>query len=301
MAIFKECLTSHWSKGVPHNTFLGNIVTRLSIENNIKLNNGVLIPVLGLGVYQTRSGRETHDAALHALRMGYRHFDTAKFYRNEKDVATAVRESGISREQIFITTKLWNDDQGYDKTIRACHESLKRMELPYIDLYLIHYPVRKIRMDSWRAMETLYEEGKCRAIGVSNYTERHIEELLQSSKIVPAVNQVEFHPYLYQKELLDFCHKNQIHVEAYSPLTKGKKLNDPKLATIAARYKKSSAQLLIRWALQHGLIVLPKSSHAERIRENADVFDFEISSDDMESLNNLHRNYRVAWDPSNEP
>ena len=273
----------------------------LSLESKKELNNGVLIPVLGLGVYQTRSGGETHDAVLQALHNGYRHIDTAKFYRNEKDVAAAVLESGISREHVFITTKLWNDDHGYDKTIRAFHESLKQLNMSYVDLYLIHYPVRKLRMDSWRAMETLYEEGKCRAIGVSNYTVRHIEELLQLSKIVPAVNQVEFHPFLYQKELLDFCHANKIHVAAYSPLTKGKKLGDPKLDAIAARYNKSPAQLLIRWALQHGLIVLPKSSQAERIRENADVFDFEISHEDMETLNNFHCNYRVAWDPSNEP
>lgn len=273
----------------------------LSIESKIKLNNGVMIPAIGLGVYQARAGGETHDAVLHALKAGYRHIDTAKFYANEKDIASALKQTTVPREHIFITTKLWNDDHGYDKTIKACNESLKQLGIPFVDLYLIHFPVRKLRLDSWRALETLYEEGKCRAIGVSNYTIRHIQELLEKSKITPAVNQVEFHPYLYQKELLDFCHTHHIRIEAYSPLTKGKKLNDPKLMEMASRYHRSSAQILIRWALQHGLIVIPKSTHAERIRENADVYDFEISAEDMDVLNSFHCNYRVAWDPSNEP
>ncbi len=273
----------------------------LSIRSEVTLNNGVMIPLLGLGVYQTGSGAETRNAVLHALHNAYRHIDTAKFYGNEKDVSAAVRQSGIPREQVFITTKLWNNDHGYDKTIRACHEGLKRLDMPYVDLYLIHYPVRHLRSDSWRALETLYNEGKCRAIGVSNYTIRHIEELLQTAHVVPAVNQVEFHPYLFQKELLEFCHAHRIRVEAYSPLTKGRKLNDPKLSDIAAKYQKSPAQILIRWALQHDLIVLPKSSRPERIRENAQVFDFMISPEDMQFLNNLNCNFRVAWDPTNEP
>ncbi|MBL7960462.1 aldo/keto reductase, partial [bacterium] len=264
---------------------------QLTIESKIKLNNGVLIPAIGLGVYQARAGWETRNAVLHALKAGYRHIDTAKFYANEKDVAIALNESAVPREHIFITTKLWNDDHGYDKTIKACSESLKRLGLNYVDLYLIHFPVRKLRHESWRAMETLLAEGKCRAIGVSNYTIRHMDELLQKSKTVPAVNQVEFHPYLYQKELLEFCHTNNIRMEAYSPLTKGKKLNDPKLEAVAKRYNKSSAQVLIRWALQHGLIVIPKSTQEERIRENADVYDFIISPEDMDLLNSFHCNY----------
>ncbi|KAB2878874.1 aldo/keto reductase [bacterium] len=273
----------------------------LSIESKIKLNNGVLIPAIGLGVYQARAGGETRDAVLHALNAGYRHIDTAKFYANEKDIAAALKQTNIPREHIFVTTKLWNNDHGYDNTIKACSESVKQLGLSFVDLYLIHFPVRKLRHDSWRALETLHEEGKCRAIGVSNYTIRHIDELLQKNKIVPSVNQVEFHPYLYQKKLLEFCHLHHIRIEAYSPLTKGKKLNDPKLTEIAKRYNKSSAQILIRWALQHGLIVIPKSSHADRIRENCDVYDFEISASDMALLNSFHCNFRVAWDPTNEP
>ena len=273
----------------------------MSIESRIKLNNGVLIPAIGLGVYQADAGSETQNAVFHALQTGYRHIDTAKFYGNEKDLPAAIKRSGIPREHVFITTKLWNNDHGYDKTIKACHQSLKQLGMPYMDLYLIHYPVRKLRHESWRAMETLYEEGKCRAIGVSNYTIRHLEELLQTSKTVPAVNQVEFHPYLYQKELLDFCRTRNIRIEAYSPLTKGKILNDPKLLDMALRYNKSAAQILIRWSLQHELIVLPKSTRPDRIRENADVFDFEISAEDMNALNNFHCDYRIAWDPTNEP
>ena len=260
-----------------------------------------MIPAIGLGVYQSQSGGETRNAVLHALKAGYRHIDTAKFYANEKDVAVALKETNIPREHIFITTKLWNNDHGYDKTIKACSESLKQLGLSFVDLYLIHFPVRKLRHESWRALETLLAEGKCRSIGVSNYTIRHIDELLQKSKTVPAVNQVEFHPYLYQKELLEYCHTNNIRMEAYSPLTKGKKLNDPKLEAVAKRYKKSSAQVLIRWALQHGLIVIPKSTQEVRIRENADVYDFIISHEDMDLLNSFHCNYRVAWDPTNEP
>lgn len=273
----------------------------LSIDSKIKLNNGVLIPALGLGVYQADAGIETQNAVVHALKAGYRHIDTAKFYGNEKDLPVAIKRSGIPREHVFVTTKLWNSDHGYDKTIKACNKSLTQLGMPFVDLYLIHFPVRTLRHESWRAMETLYEEGKCRAIGVSNYTVRQLEELLQTSKIVPAVNQVEFHPYLYQKELLDFCHKHHVRLEAYSPLTKGKRLNDPKLTDVAKHYNKSNAQILIRWALQHELIVLPKSTRPERIKENANVFDFEISAEDMITLNNFHCNLRVAWDPTNEP
>lgn len=272
----------------------------LSIETKVKLNNGVMIPALGLGVYQSHSGSETRGAVLQALKTGYRHIDTAKFYANEKDVASGLKDAGVPREHVFITTKLWNDDHGYDNTVKACHESLKQLGLPYIDLYLIHYPVHKLRSESWRALETLHEEGKCRAIGVSNYTIRHLDELLQTCKTVPAVNQVEFHPYLFQKELLDFCRSHKIQLVAYSPLTKGKKLKDPKLMEVAARYNKSPAQVLIRWSLQHGLIVIPKSSHADRILENADVFDFDISPDDMERLNSFHCNYHTSWDPTNQ-
>lgn len=273
----------------------------LTITSTLPLNNGVTIPRFGLGVWRSRPGEETAHAVQHALKSGYRHIDTAHFYKNEKDVGEAVRRSGIPREQIFVTTKLWNDDHGYDRALRACDDSLNKLGFSNVDLYLVHFPVREKRKDSWRALETLCRDGKCRAIGVSNYTIRHLEELLSHANVVPAVNQVEFHPWLYQKDLVEFCRQHGILVEAYSPLTKGQKVNDPELMTLAKRYRRSGAQILIRWALQHDLIVIPKSIHPERIDENANVFDFEITPDDMKTLDGFHTGLRVAWDPNKEP
>jgi diketogulonate reductase-like aldo/keto reductase len=272
----------------------------LTIKSRVKLNNGVEIPILGLGTYLSGPSRVTQAAILHALGAGYRHFDTAKFYRNEGDIGEAIKQSGIPREDIFLTTKLWNSDHGHDSTIAACNQSLQKLGVDYVDLYLIHWPVTDIRMESWKAMETLLDEGKCRAIGVCNYTVKHLKELLNDADIVPAVNQVEFHPFLYQKELLDFCRENGIQLEAYSPFAKGRKLNEPVLASIGEHYNKTPAQILIRWALEHRLVVIPKSSKKQRIRENANVFDFSISPEDMTVLNVLDENYRSAWDPTFE-
>jgi len=274
------------------------MIEEISIDTKVKLNNGVQMPIFGLGTYQTRSGKETQTAVLYALEAGYRLIDTAKIYGNEKDVGEVVRKSGIPREEVFITTKLWNSDHGYEAAIAACEKSLKSLGLSYIDLYLIHWPVEGLRNETWTAMETLQKEGKCRAIGVSNYMIWHLEELLRSSSTVPAVNQVEFSPYLYQKDLLEFCRSHNIQLEAYSPLTKGQKLSDPKLVAIASRYSKSPAQMLIRWVLQHGVIVIPKSSKKERIFENADVFDFTISPEDKSVLDSFNENLRTSWDPS---
>ncbi|MGY5874958.1 MAG: aldo/keto reductase [Candidatus Thorarchaeota archaeon] len=272
----------------------------LTIKSRVKLNNGVEIPILGLGTYLSGASRVTQTAILHALGAGYRHFDTAKFYRNEEDIGEAIRQSGIPREEIFLTTKLWNSDQGHDSTIAACNQSLQKLRVDYVDLYLIHWPVTDIRMESWKAMENLLEEGKCRAIGVCNYTIKHLKELLNNSDIVPAVNQVEFHPFLYQKALLEFCKENGIQLEAYSPLAKGRKLNEPVIASIGEHYNKTPAQILIRWALEHKLVVIPKSSKKQRIRENADVFNFSITPEDMTVLNVLDEHYRSAWDPTFE-
>lgn len=274
------------------------MIKELKIDSKIKLNNGVEIPILGLGTYQMASGREAKKAMLSALEAGYRHIDTAKIYGNEGDVGKAIRKSGLPREEIFVTTKLWNADHGYHKTQKACERSLKLMGLSYIDLYLIHWPVKDIRMETWRAMEQLHVQGKCRAVGVSNYMIGHLEELLKSSSIIPAVNQVEFHPYLFLEDLLRFCREYKIQLEAYSPLTKGRKLNDPKLISIASKYSKRPAQILIRWALQHEIVVLPKSSRRERILENADVFDFSLSEEDMNALDSFNENFRASWDPT---
>jgi diketogulonate reductase-like aldo/keto reductase len=270
----------------------------LTTETKLKLNDGHMIPQLGLGVWQISSAK-TSDVVRAALEAGFRHIDTASAYGNEESVGAAIRMSGIPRESIFVTTKLWNSDHGNPE--RALDTSLRKLKMDYVDLYLIHFPVRQ-RRQSWRALETLQRKGKTRSIGVSNFTIAHLSELLAGSETVPAVNQVELHPYLYQQELLDFCRAKGIVIEAYSPLTHGERLKDPKLVAIARKYSssktKSPAQILIRWALQHGLVVIPKSSNRRRIFENADVFDFEISNDDMRLLNSFNENLRTCWDPS---
>lgn len=273
----------------------------LHIKSIKKLNNDIKIPMIGLGTYLNDNGRQAIDSILYALEIGYRHIDTAAMYENEKEVGIAVRKSGISREEIFVTTKLWNSDHGYDNTIKAFQRSLERLGLDYVDLYLIHWPVENLRLESWRALERLYSDGLCKAIGVSNYMERHVDEILNNFSIVPAVNQVEFSPFLYLKELQNYCESKGIALESYSPLTKGYRLNEPRLIEIARRYDKSTSQILIRWCLQKGMIVIPKSSRNEHIKENADIFDFEISEADMLALDNLNENYRSTWDPTTVP
>jgi len=273
----------------------------IRIDTKVKLNNGVEMPIFGLGVYQARRGRKTQEAVLVALKAGYRLIDTASMYENEEDVGEALRKSGIPREEVCITTKLWNSDHGYDKALTAFETSRKKLGLSYIDLYLIHWPVEGLRNESWKALETLQKSGKCRAIGVSNYMIWHLEELLNNSSTIPAVNQVEFSPYLYQKDLLEFCRNHDIQLEAYSPLTKGYKLNDPKLVDVASKYSKSPAQILIRWVLQREIVVIPKSSRKDRIVENAYVFDFTISPEDMSLLDSFNQDLRTSWDPSTAP
>ena len=270
-------------------------------ESVAKLNNGVRIPRLGLGVYQSPPGQPTMKAVEYALKVGYRHVDTARIYGNESDVGAAIRESGIKREDVFVTTKLWNSDQGYETALDACNESLKRLGLKYLDLYLIHWPVQNARAKSWKALVQLLKDGKCRSIGVSNYTVRHLTELLESSDVVPAVNQVEFSPFLYQKQLLDYCERNRIQLEAYSPLTQGDKLNHPTIRKIAKSRSKTPAQIMLRWGLEHKLVTIPKSVHEERIKENAQVFDFHLTTEDMRALDSLDENLRNSWDPTNAP
>lgn len=272
--------------------------SKINLSTKVRLNNGVEMPILGLGTWQLNNGKETEEAVLCALKTGYRLIDTAHIYGNEESVGRAIKKSGVPREEIFITTKLWNSDHGYKAAIAACEISLQRLGLSYVDLYLIHWPVTNLRNETWKAMETLLEEGKCRAIGVSNYTIQHLEELLNGSPIIPAVNQVEFNPYLYQKGLLEFCCSHGIQLEAYSPLTQGLKLGDPQLISMARKYHKSAAQILVRWVLQRGVVAIPKSSKEENIRHNADVFDFTISAEDMRVLDSFNEDLRIGWDPS---
>jgi methylglyoxal/glyoxal reductase len=274
---------------------------QLSLRSTLRLNNGVEIPVLGLGVFRSPPGQKTRQAVLDALAVGYRHIDTAHIYGNEKDVGEAIRQSELPRDSIFVTTKLWNADHGYDRALRAFERSADELGIDYVDLYLIHWPVEGLRNETWRALETLLRDRRCRAIGVSNYTIAHLSELLEVCEVVPAINQVELHPFLYQRELLEFCRRRGIALEAYSPLAKAKKLSDPTLLRVAQKYGKTPAQSLIRWGLQHRVVVIPKSIRKQRIEENADVFDFEIAETDMQVLDKLDRNFRTAWDPTHAP
>ena len=258
------------------------------------LNNGTEIPVLGLGVYGADDGPEVEQSIAWALEAGYRMIDTAKMYNNEGGVGNAVRNASVPREELFVTTKLWASDQGYKNTLRAFDDSLSRLGLEYVDLYLIHWPggmgvesSPRQRGETWKAFEEINKSGKAKAIGVANYTIRHLEEMKAYAHVEPAVNQVEFHPFLYQKELLDYCREKNIVMEAYCPLVRAR----------AMEHGKSSAQVLIRWSLQHGLVPIPKSVRKERIEENIDVFDFELSDTEMEQLNNLSNETRITWDP----
>jgi len=263
------------------------------------LANGVHMPWLGLGVYKAKEGEEVEQAVKAALRIGYRSIDTAAFYGNEEGVGRAVRESGIPREEIFITTKVWNSDQGYERTLAAFEASLQRLGMEYVDLYLIHWPVKGKYKETWRALETLYKEGKARAIGVSNFQVHHLEDLMADAEIKPMVNQVEFHPFLTQEKLRDFCRREGIQLEAWSPLMRGEVVNVPEIVELAEKYGKTPAQIVLRWDLQHGVVTIPKSVREARIRENADLFDFELSAEDMAKLDALNRNHRFGPDPDN--
>jgi diketogulonate reductase-like aldo/keto reductase len=273
----------------------------LTFRSTVALRGGVGMPVLGLGVYQSRPGMETREAVRSALAAGYRHVDTARAYGNEEDVAAGIEESGVRRSEVFVTTKLWNSDHGYDETLRACDASLARLGVEQVDLYLVHWPVQHVRHATWRAMERILADGKARAIGVSNYTIRHLEELLGRAKEPPSVNQVELHPFLAQRELVGWCERHGIVVEAYAPLVKARRMDHPALRRVAARHAKTPAQVLVRWALELGLVALPKSVRPERIRENAEVFDFALGADDRAALDALDEGYRTSWDPTDAP
>jgi diketogulonate reductase-like aldo/keto reductase len=269
-----------------------------TLASTLPLRGGVPIPVLGLGVYQSRPGAETRDAVKTALALGYRHVDTARVYGNERDVGAALRESGVPREDVFVTTKLWNADHGYDAAQKACDASLARLGMEQVDLYLVHWPVEGLRNETWRAMEKLLADGKARAIGVSNYTVRHLDELATRAKVLPAVNQVEFHPFLHQRELLARCRALGIQLEGYAPLVKGQRLDHPVVVRVARRHGKSPAQVLVRWGLEHEVVTIPKSVKPERIRENAAVFDFALDAEDLAALDALDEGLRTSWDPT---
>jgi diketogulonate reductase-like aldo/keto reductase len=261
-----------------------------------KLLNGEKIPQIGLGTYQMR-GEKGKKAILNAIELGYRLIDTASLYQNEKEVGEAVHLSEIPREEFFITSKVWNSDQGYESTIEACKRSLKRLKMNYLDLYLIHWPLKAKWLETWKALKTLNEEGICKAIGVSNFYIPHLHQLKANSEIVPMVNQVEFHPFLYLEDLLTYCKKNSILLEAYAPLTHGYKLSHPILKNLAEKYQKSPAQIILRWGIEHEIVIIPKALNTEHQKENLQIFDFSLEKGDIENLNQLNEHFHSDWDP----
>lgn len=270
----------------------------MNIDSKVKLNNGVEMPWLGLGVFQATEGGEVENAVKSALKTGYRSIDTAALYENERGVGTGVKESSVPREAIFLTSKVWNSDQGYKPTMKAFEISLDKMQTDYLDLYLIHWPKGKQSVETWEAMEELHEKGKIKAIGVSNFTIDHLEAFLPECKVKPAVNQVEFHPDLVQQELLDYCHSKDIRLEAWSPIIKGKVNDLPVLQALAAKYGKTPVQVTLRWEIQKGVVTIPKSANPERIASNADIFDFEISDEDMAKIDRLNKNNHIGPNPN---
>jgi methylglyoxal/glyoxal reductase len=274
-----------------------------NLQSTTTLHNGVKMPWFGLGVFKVEEGPELVNAVKTAIQHGYRSIDTAAIYQNEEGVGEGIREglkgAGISREDLFVTSKVWNSDLGYESAIAAFETSLEKLGLDYLDLYLIHWPVEGKYKDAWRALETLYKEGKIKAIGVSNFQIHHLEDLMKNAEIKPMVNQVECHPRLTQKELKDYCKENGIQLEAWSPLMQGEILDNQDLQEIATKHNKTVAQVILRWDLQNQIVTIPKSTKEHRIKENADIFDFTLTDDEMERIDGLNQNHRVGPDPDN--
>lgn len=270
-----------------------------TIKDRLTLHNGVQMPQFGLGVYKVEEGARAVETVKDAIALGYRLIDTAAFYDNEEGVGRAIKESGVPREELFITTKVWNTDQGYEQTLAAFESSLRKLDLEYIDLYLVHWPVKGLYLETWRALETLYAEGKVKAIGVSNFQIHHLQDILARGKEKPVVNQVELHPSLSQEELRAFCAEHDIKVEAWSPIARGRLLEHPIILEIAEKHQKSAAQIILRWHLQNDIIIIPKSVKKERLQENADIFDFALNEAEMQQMNEINTNERFGADPDN--
>ena len=264
----------------------------------MELINEVKMPAIGIGTYKTGSDEETAHAVKFAIEAGYRHIDAAAFYGNEIGVGKGIKESGVKREDIFLVTKLWNDDHGYDKTMEAFNKSLERLQVEYLDFYLIHWPT-KLNSETWRAFEELYESGKVRAIGVCNFKEGHLEELKESAKIMPMVNQVEVHPFNTRKKLREYCKVNNIQMVAWSPISRGRVLTNELLIKLSEKYSKTITQVVLKWHIQNGVVPIPKSSNEGRIKENFEVFDFEIAKEDMELIASLNEDKSVTAGPDN--
>ena len=277
----------------------------LTIQSTLPLSNtpgAPRIPQLGLGVFQIEDGATCDRAVRTALDSGYRHIDTAAIYGNEKAVGTAVAESGLARDELFITTKCWIDDFGRGATRKACEASLRKLRMDYVDLYLLHWPIDDTMMAAWEDCIALREEGKCRSIGVSNFTVRRFEEtFLPQTDVVPAANQVEIHPFGHRADVRAYCREKGIVVESYSPLARAQRFDHPEIRAVALEVERTPAQVLVRWNLQHGLVVLPKSAHEHRIRENADVYDFELTPGQMQRLDALEEDLcTIAWRPGGQ-
>jgi diketogulonate reductase-like aldo/keto reductase len=274
-----------------------------NLQDTTTLHNGVKMPWFGLGVFKVEEGPELVNAVKVAIKHGYRSIDTAAIYENEEGVGQGIREglkeAGISREDLFVTSKVWNADLGYESAIAAYEESLKKLGLEYLDLYLIHWPVEGKYKEAWRALETLYKEGKVKAIGVSNFQIHHLKDLMEDAEVKPMVNQVECHPRLTQKEVQAFCKEQGIQLEAWSPLMQGELLDNEVLQAIATKHGKSVAQVILRWDLQNGIVTIPKSTKEHRIVENSTVFDFELTEEEMNQIDGLNQNHRVGPDPDN--
>ncbi len=270
-----------------------------SINDCTILNNGLKMPWLGFGVFQVKDGHEVEQAIRCALDTGYRSIDTATVYGNERGVGKAIRESGIPREEIFLTTKVWNSDQRKKRTLAAFQESLERLETDYVDLYLVHWPVGGYYQKTWKVMEEIYQSGRAKSIGVSNFLVHHLEDILHDCQVVPGANQMEFHPFLVQPELLSFCQNHKIQMEAWSPLMQGHIVSVPTIQKIAKTYNKTTAQIALRWNLQHEVVTIPKSVNPSRIKENTQIFDFELSEADMDALDALDQGKHFGPDPDN--
>lgn len=278
-------------------------MTATNLQDTVTLHNGVKMPWFGLGVFKVQEGEEVVQAVKAAIKNGYRSIDTAAVYKNEEGVGQAIKEAleenGLKREDLFITSKVWNSDQGYETTLEAYETSLKKLNLDYLDLYLVHWPVKGKYKETWRALETLYKDGRVKAIGVSNFHIHHLEDVLKDAEIKPMVNQVEYHPQLAQRDIRAFCREQGIQLEAWSPLAQGQLLDNETLKEIAAKYNKSVAQVILRWDLHNEVVTIPKSIKEHRIIENASIFDFELSQADMEKINGLNEDKRVGPDPDN--
>ena len=271
----------------------------LNLKSTITMNNGIKIPRLGFGVYRAAQGDETKNAVLNALEVGYRHIDTASAYGNEESVGEAIKESGLKREEIFLTTKLFNSDMRAHRQMDAFKESLDRLKVDYVDLYLIHWPVPGVYLESWKVLEEIYNKGLAKAIGVSNFLQHHLDDVIAHGSIVPAANQVEFSPLWQDNLLIQYCREKNIAFEAWGPLAAGELIGDRTTGDIGAKYGKTGSQVILRWMLQKNISVFPKTVHKSRMIENADIFDFELSDEDMAIIDNMNRHRRTGPDPDN--